>query len=56
MFLVACYFQLSAKAEQTRLFDDYSLAKDFAKRRRKYLNSNWVVTINKVNLDFMEII
>lgn len=56
MFLVACYFRLSAKAEQIKLFEDYTLAIDYAKRRRKYLNSNWCVTVNKVNLDFMEII
>lgn len=56
MYIVACYFRISAKPEQTRLFDDLTQARLYARRRRKYLNDNWLVTVNKVNLDFMEII
>lgn len=56
MFIVACYFRISSKPEQTRLFDDLIKARLYAQRRRKYLNDNWLVTVNKVNLDFMEII
>lgn len=56
MYIVACYFHLSAKPDQTRLFYDLALARQYAIRRRKHLNRNWLVTVNRVKLDIMEVI